>query len=265
MITVDIKSLLGRLNSYCARGLEAAAGLSVSRTHYEVTVEHLWSRLLENPGADMALISRQFDLDPGRLARAVDETIEEFKTGNAARPVFSPLLLQWIQEAWLTASIELEESEVRSGALFLAFLKSPTRFAGGPLVEMLKTISRDALTAQFGAAVKNSSEKPSPGERPAGEKIGPAAGGALDRFCVDVTAKAAEGEIDPVFGRDREIRQMVDILARRRKNNPIVVGEAGVGKTAVVEGLALRIAEGDAPEPLRNVSILGLDMGLLQA
>ncbi|MCP4690416.1 MAG: type VI secretion system ATPase TssH, partial [Desulfobacterales bacterium] len=138
-------------------------------------------------------------------------------------------------------------------------------FAGGPLVEMLKTISRDALTAQFGAAVKNSSEKPSPGKRPAGEKIGPAAGGALDRFCVDITAKAAEGEIDPVFGRDREIRQMVDILARRRKNNPIVVGEAGVGKTAVVEGLALRIAEGDAPEPLRNVSILGLDMGLLQA
>ncbi|NIO07061.1 MAG: AAA family ATPase, partial [Deltaproteobacteria bacterium] len=140
-----------------------------------------------------------------------------------------------------------------------------SQFAAGGYVDLLGTVSRDALTAQFWDILKNSAEKPAARVGPNEEEAVAAEGTALAQFCVNFTGKAAAGEIDPVFGRDREIRQMVDILARRRKNNPIVVGEAGVGKTAVVEGLALRVVEGDVPELLRDVSILGLDMGLLQA
>jgi type VI secretion system protein VasG len=265
MISVDIKSLLGRLNPYCTRSLEAAAGLCVSRTHYEVAVEHMLAKLLEDPQADIPLILRHFDIDAGRVQKAVEQSLEEFKTGNAAKPVFSPLLMEWFQEAWLLTSVDLGESRVRSGALMLAFLNRSSQFAAGGYVELLGAVSRDALMAQFWDILKNSAEKPSARFEPAEEAAALAEGTALAQFCVNFTGKAAAEEIDPVFGRDREIRQMVDILARRRKNNPIVVGEAGVGKTAVVEGLALRVVEGDVPELLRDVSILGLDMGLLQA
>lgn len=266
MVSVDIKALLNRLNTYCTKSLEAAAGLCVSRTHYEVTIEHLLTKLLEEPQSDLPLIFRQFDLDPGRVQKAIDQTIEDFRTGNAAKPVFSPLLMELFQEAWLVSSVDLGENRIRSGALLAAFLNKPTQFAMGAYVDLFSSISRESLLAQFGAIVKNSIEEPTAEERTAAPEEAPAGEGtALARFCVDFTEKARAGEIDPVFGRDREIRQMVDILARRRKNNPIVVGEAGVGKTAVVEGLALRVVEGDVPDILRDVSILGLDMGLLQA
>jgi type VI secretion system protein VasG len=265
MITVDIKSLLSLLNLYCTRSLEGAAGLCVSRTHYEVTVEHLIAKLLEEPQADLCLILRHFDLDAGRVRKAVDQTIEELRTGNAGKPVFSPLLLEWFQEAYLLASVDLGETRIRSGALLLAFLTKPTQLASGRYVDLLRSIGREALLAQFGNIVKGSIEHLTPGEKPLGEARVAGDGTALARFCTDFTQKAAAGEIDPVFGRDREIHQMIDILARRRKNNPIVVGEAGVGKTAVVEGLALRVVEGDVPDILKGVSLLGLDMGLLQA
>jgi type VI secretion system protein VasG len=265
MITVDIKSLLGRLNGYCTRCLENAAGYCVSRTHYEVTVEHFLAKLLDEPQSDLPLIFRQFDLDPGKVQKAIEETVEEFRTGNAAKPVFSPLLMELFQEAWLLASVDLDENRVRSGALLLAMLKRPAQFASGRYVDLLAVIGKDALQSQFWTVVKGSVEKAAPAEGPAREGGPSGDRTALARFCVDFTAKASAGEIDPVFGRDREIRQMIDILARRRKNNPICVGEAGVGKTAVVEGLALRIVEGDVPELLRDVSIIGLDMGLLQA
>ena len=265
MITVNIKTLLNRLNPYCTRALEGAAGLCVSRTHYEVTVEHLFAKLLEEAQSDVPLILRQFDMDTGRMKKAVDQTIEEFRTGNAAKPVFSPLLLEWFQEAWLIASVDLEDNRIRSGALLLAFLAKPTQLATGRYVDLLRPMGREALLSQFGNIVKGSIEQASPGEKPVREAGVLGDGTALARFCVDFTKKAADGEIDPVFGRDREIHQMIDILARRRKNNPICVGEAGVGKTAVVEGLALRVVEGDVPDILKGVTILGLDMGLLQA
>jgi len=265
MITVDIKSLLGRLNAHCTRCLEAAAGYCVSRTHYEVTVEHFLAKLLDEPQSDLPLIFRQFELDPGRVQKSIEGAVEEFRTGNAAKPVFSPLLMELFQEAWLLSSVDLDENRVRSGALLLAVLNKPTQFATGGYVDLLTSISKDALQAQFWDIVKGSVEKPSVAEGPVAEEGRPGETTAIGRFCDDFTEKARAGEIDPVFGRDQEIRQMVDILARRRKNNPIVVGEAGVGKTAVVEGLALRIVEGDVPELLRDVSILGLDMGLLQA
>jgi type VI secretion system protein VasG len=265
MITVDIKSLLRRLNTFCTNSLEAAAGLCVSRTHYEVTVEHVLVKLLENPQADLALILKQFDIDPGGVQKKVAHTLEELKTGNAGKPVFSPLLLEWMQEAWLVASVDLDEARVRSGALLLAFLSRPRQLASGAYMELLTAVSRDGLKAQFWDLVKGSVEKAVKESAVEAEAGPPGEATALNRFCEDFTAKAAAGDIDPVFGRDTEIRQMVDILARRRKNNPIVVGEAGVGKTAVVEGLALRVVEGDVPDMLKDVSIIGLDMGLLQA
>ncbi|OGP97594.1 MAG: ClpV1 family T6SS ATPase, partial [Deltaproteobacteria bacterium RBG_19FT_COMBO_52_11] len=160
---------------------------------------------------------------------------------------------------------DLGETRIRSGALLLAFLVRSAQLATGRFVDLLRSIGREALLAQFYSIVKGSAENLSPSEKTTREAGGPGDGTALTRFCVDFTKKAGAGEIDPVFGRDQEIRQMIDILARRRKNNPIVVGEAGVGKTAVVEGLALRVVEGDVPEILEGVSILGLDMGLLQA
>ena len=267
MITVDIKTLISRLGPFCTRALEGAAGLCVGRSHYEVTVEHLLSKCLEEPQSDIPLALRQFNLDAGQVRQAVEQCIEGFRTGNAGKPVFSPTLLEWIQEGWLIASVDLSENRIRSGALLLALLARPIQFGTGRYTDLLQAIGRENLLARFGTIAKASVETPPPGEeRKMREGAAPAGDGtAIGRFCTDFTAKAKAGDIDPVFGRDREIHQMIDILARRRKNNPIVVGEAGVGKTAVVEGLALRVVEGDVPDLLRDVSILGLDMGLLQA
>ncbi|GAB4229292.1 MAG: type VI secretion system ATPase TssH [Deltaproteobacteria bacterium] len=267
MITVDIKTLISRLGPFCTRALEGAAGLCVGRSHYEVTVEHLLAKFLEEPQSDIPLVLRQFGVDTGRVLQEVERCIEGFRTGNAGKPVFSPVLLEWIQEGWLIASVDLGETRIRSGALLLALLGRPIQFGTGRYTDLLQAIGREHLLAQFGTIARASAETPSADEKlkmreaaaPAGD------GSAIARFCTDFTAKAKAGEIDPVFGRDREIHQMIDILARRRKNNPIVVGEAGVGKTAVVEGLALRVVEADVPDLLRDVSILGLDMGLLQA
>ena len=136
MITVDIKTLLNRLNPFCTRSLEAAAGLCVSRTHYEVTVEHFFSKMLEEPQSDLPFIFRQFDLDPGRVKKALDQSIEEFRTGNAAKPVFSPLLLEWLQDGWLIASVDLGEDQIRSGALLLAFQAKPNLLGSGPYLDL---------------------------------------------------------------------------------------------------------------------------------
>jgi type VI secretion system protein VasG len=267
MVAVDIKSLLLHLNSFCTNALQNAAGLCVSRTHYEITVEHLLTKLLEDPGSDLPLIFRRFDLDPGRVQKALDETLEEFRTGNAARPVFSPLLMELLQDAWLIASIDLGEKKIRSGAILLSFLGKPAFFAMGRYVDLIKKVGRETLVNEFWAMTKPSVEKTTAVREPGvAEPVpGKTDGGFLTRFCTDFTERARAGGIDPVFGRDNEIRQMIDILARRRKNNPICVGEPGVGKTAVVEGMALRIVEGDLPDLLRDVTLLGLDMGLLEA
>jgi len=245
--------------------METAAGHCVSRAHYEVTVEHLLIKLVEDPQADIQLILRHFEIDPGKLGKAIDQTIDGFKTGNSGKPVFSPMLIEWFQEAWLLGSVDLDLNRIRSGVLLLALLKNPVRFSSGSYTDILAAISQDALLKEMGRIVKGSSEQPEPGDRTAAAEDVPRDATALGRFCIDFTEQAREGKIDPVFGRDREIRQMIDILARRRKNNPIAVGEPGVGKTAVVEGLALRIVEGDVPDIIKDVTLLGLDMGLLQA
>lgn len=265
MMNIDVKSLLDRMNAFCTGALEEAAGLCVSRTHYEVTVEHYLSRLLEEPQSDMTLLLKQVDVDVNALKWTINRDIDTLRTGNSGRPVFSPLLIEWLQDAWLVSSINFGENLIRSGAMLSALINKLYRLAEGQYVNMLKTVSRDALHAQYATVCRSSIEQASQGEVSGQEMPPPAGTTAIDRFCNDFTASARTGGIDPVFGRDREILQMIDILARRRKNNPIIVGEAGVGKTAVVEGLALRIVEGDVPHLLKDVTLLGLDMGLLQA
>jgi type VI secretion system protein VasG len=265
MIGVDMKSLLRHLNRFSTRSLEAAAGLCVSRSHYEVDVPHFLLQLTEDPAADIQTILRHFGVDPCRLQKSLQRELEGFRSGNAGKPVFSPALLEWIEEGWLIGSIDLGLSEIRSGALLSALLGNPNRYALDNALDLLEEVQPEMLKRKFFEITAGSSEQPADGAKegtpavPRGEET------ALGRFTLDFTARARVNEIDPVFGRDREIRQMIDILARRRKNNPIVVGEAGVGKTAVVEGLALKVVQGDVPDLLKGVDILGLDMGLLQA
>lgn len=273
MVKLELKSLLRKLNPYCHAALENAAGLCMGRSHYEVTVDHMLLKLVESPDADIQMILRHFEIEPARVIGALQHNVEGLRAGNTGKPVFSPLLGKWFEEGWMAGSVALGEPVLRSGILLLALLENPSRYlVGGDIIELepidvailqrdfAEIVGRSRETAQAQAAAGAAA---APGAaRPAGA---PGGDTALGRFCIDFTARARAGEIDPVFGRDREIRQMIDILARRRKNNPIVVGEPGVGKTAVVEGLALRISEGDVPSILKDVSLLVLDLGLLQA
>ncbi|HVR73390.1 MAG TPA: type VI secretion system ATPase TssH [Planctomycetota bacterium] len=269
MITVDLKSLLGRLDRFLERALNTAAGLSVSQRHYEVTVEQLFFCIIEEPKSDIAEVLRHFEVDRARFAKALRAVLEDLRAGNAGRPVFSPLLLDLFQESWVLASIDHHLAEVRSGILLRALLAQPSRFSSIDFSFLLEKVKLDELKTRYAEIVASSTEGPAKHEESAPRGGGaPAAagdGGALSKYALDFTERASKGEVDPVFGRDREIRQIVDILARRRKNNPICVGEAGVGKTAVIEGLAVRITEGDVPDVLKNVRILSLDLGLLQA
>ncbi|HTN67666.1 MAG TPA: AAA family ATPase, partial [Burkholderiaceae bacterium] len=269
MLLVELKPLVGRLNSYSRQALENGVGLCVGRGHYEITVEHLLVKLLDDIQSDIPLLLRQHDIDAARIKRGIDHAVEEMRTGNAGKPAFSPLLLELLQDAWLIASVNLFETRIRSGAILLAFLARATYYATGDYAEPLRRLNRETLLATFGQTCAGSIEESAAGsETDDPNAPAPAAGAdgsAIARFCENFTEKARAGKIDPVFGRDKEIRQMVDILARRRKNNPICVGDPGVGKTAVVEGLALRIVDGDVPDSLKDVTILGLDMGLLQA
>ncbi len=266
----SLKALIGKLDDTCRAALEGAAGLCLSRTNYEVDIEHLLLKLLEASNTDVHRIAAHFGVDLGRLNKELARTVDRFKTGNSRTPAFSPRLPRLISDAWLLASLTFASPRVRSGHLLLALLASDelSAFVRQDSKE-LATVTVEVLRDQFAKIVAGSREDaevattPSAGEAAAGA---PAAGTkALDQFTIDLTARAKQGQIDPVTGRDAEIRQLVDILMRRRQNNPILTGEAGVGKTAVVEGFALRIADGDVPPPLKNVAVRTLDLGLLQA
>ncbi|MBU1424460.1 MAG: type VI secretion system ATPase TssH [Gammaproteobacteria bacterium] len=268
-----IKSLLDRLNDHCANTLDAAAGFASGRTHYEVSIEHMLIKLLEDGSGDLARIFRAFDIDADALWQGMLQHLAKNRSGNAGKPSFSPFMVQWFEQAWINASLYYGHDHIRSGVLFDALLEIKDRLPGGHFSQ-LDGISQEILRQEFKAITEGSVESiTSAKSTAANESAGrPGAaisatpdGGALAQFTIDVTARARAGEIDPVFGRDNEIRQMVDILSRRRKNNPILVGEPGVGKTALVEGLALRMVEGKVPEELLNVSLNILDLGLLQA
>jgi type VI secretion system protein VasG len=270
---LDLKGLIRKLDRTCTRALESAAGLCVSRTHYEVTVEHMLAVMVEDTTADIAPILRHFEIESSQLLREVQRTLERQRSGNTGRPVFSPMLVNWVQDSWLIASVEFGEMMVRSGLMLYTLARRSERYTAEDMSHLLERIRVDELKRDFASITSGSGEAQQVataasvgGAAPASAGTGrPGDDSAIGRFMIDFTEKARAGQIDPVFGRDREIRQMIDILGRRRKNNPIVVGEPGVGKTAVVEGLALRIVEGDVPEILKNVRLLSLDLGLLQA
>ncbi|MEP7341355.1 MAG: type VI secretion system ATPase TssH, partial [Acidobacteriota bacterium] len=279
-MNLNLKLLIARLNDPCRSALEGAAGLCLSRTNYDVEIEHFLMKLIEPHGNDLARILDKFEINHARLSKDLTRALDVLKTGNSRTPALSPRISQLVQDAWLLASIEFGEAKVRSGHLLLA-LVSNTDLArlAREISSEFKRISPESLKQKLHEITAGSSESrgaetlssaPVGDDEMATSTDGPAVGlpgktEALDQFTIDLTARARAGKIDPVLGRDFEVRQIVDILTRRRQNNPILTGEAGVGKTAVVEGFALRIAEGDVPEPLKNVAVRTLDLGLLQA
>ena len=272
MIQLDLKRLLGRLNGYTKRALETAAGLSVSRGNYEVGVEHLLLAMMDDGERDIAVILRHFNIDISTLQRALQRAVEAMRGGNPSRPVFATSLVELVQDAWLLSSVELGLGQIRSGSLLLAVASNAGRYGAFDWFELLRGLPVSVLKGSFLDVVAASSEDgvalatAAPAAQAAGASSkGISADSALGRFTVNFTEQARKGKIDPVFCRDREIQQMIDILGRRRKNNPICVGDPGVGKTAVVEGLAMKIAAGDVPNFLKDVELVGLDLGMLQA
>ena len=268
---LNLKALIGKLNEPARLALEGAAGLCLSRTNYDVEVEHYLTKLLDSASGDFAAIIKHFEIDKSRLTADLARSIDKLKSGNARTPAISPTVLKMLTTAWTIGSIDFNAGQVRTGFTIIALVSDDelTRLVNDVSREFQK-INADALrkdllgivalssetttTATAGAAPGDAGAKPAGGKTP-----------NLDSYTVDLTGNARKGKIDPVLGRDAEIRQLVDILTRRRQNNPILTGEAGVGKTAVVEGFALRVAQGDVPPPLKNVHVRTLDLALLQA
>jgi type VI secretion system protein VasG len=275
-MTANLKGLIGKLNDTTRNTLEAAAGFCLARTHYDIEVEHFLLKLLDVTDSDLSRILKQFSVDKSRLTGDLTRSLDKLKSGNARTPAFSPTLTDMLSEAWTIGSIDFGSAQVRTGFCILAIASS------GDLSRLMHEVTREfqkisaeALHKDFWNIVAGSPEDQETahavpigaGGLPQGAAGIPAAGKQqnLNQFTIDLTANAKAGKIDAVLGRDHEIRQIIDILTRRRQNNPILTGEAGVGKTAVVEGFALRVAAGDVPPPLKNVTIRSLDLALLQA
>ncbi|WP_076590297.1 type VI secretion system ATPase TssH [Vibrio ostreicida] len=262
MININLSSLIQRLHPIAKVALEDAAALAVSEKANEVQIEHYLLSLLERPNSDFDTLLNHFDCSETILRQSIRSTLASSAAGNGGKPVFSALLIEWLQESWLVSSLDLSQSQIRSGALLLTLVGNPLRYGQHGYATILESINPDSLKRNFAELTSQSLEA----QEATSEKTqAREEGSALSKFTTDFTGKARKGEIDPVFCRDQEIRQIVDILARRRKNNPIAVGEPGVGKTAVVEGLALKIVQGEVPDNLKGVELYGLDMGLLQA
>jgi type VI secretion system protein VasG len=277
-MTTNLKTLISKLNTTTRTAAERAASLCMARGNYEVDLEHLFLALLEQPQCDFALLCKRFDISTTQLQRDLETEIGRFKNGNTRTPVFSPHLPTLFEHAWLIASLESHNTRIRSAHLLLALLTEPglsqLAYRGSKLFVKFKLDELKHKLAEITQGSQESGESVRDADAPAGEadaaeqQATPGAAGktpALDQFTTNLTQRARDGKLDPVIGRDTEIRQAIDILMRRRQNNPILTGEAGVGKTAVVEGLALRIAAGDVPPPLQGVELHTLDMGLLQA
>src|SRR5450830_467273 len=283
-MSINLKTLIGKLNDTSRTAATRAASICVSLGHYEVDIEHLFLALLEQQGSDFVAIARQNGISLSMLEADLQAEVARFKNGNSRTPVFSERMPKLFEHAWLIASLDLragQQAQIRSGHLLQALLTEPELaqlaarssklFARFDLEQIKHNLDKVTAGSQEALAVPAAgtagTQDADPGGDPVGELASKAANKtpALDQFTTNLTQRARDGKVDPVIGRDLEIRQAIDILMRRRQNNPILTGEAGVGKTAVVEGLALRIAEGDVPEVLRGVEIHTLDMGLLQA
>lgn len=252
MINVDLQQLVQALDAHSRRDLERCAERCVARSGSKILVEDLLLGLFEREGSLLQRALQDAEVDFGEFRAALHTAVEHSATRN---PVFSPELVQWLQDALLVSNLELSQAQVDQAALILALLRNPLRYAGSRYQKLLGRLDIERLK---GYALAQQPAAPKAAGQPQGESM-------LQRFTHNLTEQARAGKLDPVLCRDGSIRQMIDILARRRKNNPIVVGEAGVGKTAVVEGLAARIVAGQVPPALQGVDLLALDMGLLQA
>lgn len=274
-MTTNLKALIGKLNDTTRNTLEAAAGFCLARTHYDIEIEHFLLKLLDVTDSDLPRILKQFGVDKSRFTSDLTRSLDKLKSGNARTPAFSPTLTEMLSEAWTVGSLDFGAAQVRTGFCVMAIASS------GDLSRLMREVTREfqkisaeALHKDFWNIVAGSQEDKETAQAvPIGMEGMPQAGGIpaagkqqnLNQFTIDLTANAKAGKIDAVLGRDHEIRQIIDILTRRRQNNPILTGEAGVGKTAVVEGFALRVAAGDVPPSLKNITIRSLDLALLQA
>jgi len=266
MIRIELSTLMARLNDPTRHALEEASSLVISQAGAEVTVPHLLFKLMDNPFSDVRLILKQASLQGDVVKSGLAEGFELRSAQEGQYPVFSPLLIELLQEAWLLGSLELGEDRIRSGTVLLSALLNPARYLPLPAIRSLDVINREALRKQFGQVLADSAEAPTQVSGSATPQASrDEAQTPLAKYGINFSRLAVDGHIDPVLGRDVEINLMIDILSRRRKNNPIAVGDAGVGKTALVEGLALRIAQQRVPERLRSVQLWGLDLGALQA
>jgi type VI secretion system protein VasG len=274
MSEISRAALFGRLAPNALKGIETATGFCRMRGNPYVELAHWFHTLNADGKNDLTAIATKFGIDQGQLARDIVTALDRLPRGASAMD-FSAQVEEAVEKGWLYASLQFGAGKVRTGHLLYAILRTPNlRNALIAVSGQFRSINVDQLAEQFAAITAASSEANEAGALSSGtagatvDGAAPEAGGegtALEKFSVDLTAKAKSGEIDKIVGRDAEIRQVVDILLRRRQNNPILTGEAGVGKTAVVEGFARRIADGDVPPPLKDVTLRSLDIGLLQA
>lgn len=266
MIRIELPVLVERLNPICRHMLEEAAALCVNHQGAEIRIEHLLLKMLETPLSDVRQILKVAEVEVEELKTLLQPSAADSSYGQGY-PSFSPMLVEWLQDSWLLASAELQHAQLRSGVMLLVLLMTPQRYLPGSVTRLLAKVNRELLRQQFDEWVKESAETQvttTPGGKTAQAAL-PADASLLARFTVNVTEQARQGSLDPVLCRDHEIDLMIDILSRRRKNNPIVVGEAGVGKSALIEGLALRMVAGQVPEKLRGVELMTLDLGAMQA
>lgn len=266
MIRIELPVLVERLNPICRHMLEEAAALCVNHQGAEIRIEHLLLKMLETPLSDVRQILKRAEVEVEELKSLLQPSAADNGYGQGY-PSFSPLLVEWLQDSWLLASAELQHGQLRSGVMLLVLLMTPQRYLPGSVTRLLANINRELLRQQFDEWVKESAETQVTvsANGTSTQAALPADASLLARFTVNVTEQARQGTLDPVLCRDHEIDLMIDILSRRRKNNPIVVGEAGVGKSALIEGLALRIVAGQVPEKLRDVELMTLDLGAMQA
>lgn len=266
----EIRSLINRLNSTCRRALEGAAGLCVSKSHYNVELEHLLIKLIERENSDVYSILRHYELDPQVLLKQLHTALDKLPKGNTATPSLSAHIFRLLEESWVVASIALNQTQVRSAAIFLALIDNDS--LRGLILEtcpLLLRLPRQTCRQELGdllALMPENDESEDVAVATCSNVMSAhQTEDVLESFTQNLTVQAKSGKLDPVYGREQEIRQIIDILSRRKQNNPIVVGEAGVGKTAIVEGLAQRIVSGQVPPHLRDVQILALDFVQLQA
>jgi type VI secretion system protein VasG len=273
MININLKSLVDKMSPYMRDSLEGAAGLCLAHSQYNVELEHWLLKLLDISDTDFVTLLEKHDVNPGNVAKQLAGTISRFRSGSSRPAALAPSIVEAAKNAWMLASVDYAQPVVSSGHLLAALLlEDSTRRQLLESCPELKEIAPESIRETARAIFGTTGETDSlvRGNEPGSEggQAGPVSASktpALDKYTVNLTERAQSGQIDPVLGRDEEIRQCIDILTRRRQNNPIMTGEAGVGKTAVVEGFALRIAAGDVPEPLKGVAVRTLDLGLLQA